>query len=71
MSEVVLGMRAMIENSGARRSGTPSNIADAARLVLGAHSTHLSGADLLVDGGAVPSVQSGKAALPGGWGIGP
>ena len=49
-------MRAMIENSAAKRAGTPEDIAAAVEFLLGPAATFVSGIDLLVDGGAVAGV---------------
>jgi NAD(P)-dependent dehydrogenase (short-subunit alcohol dehydrogenase family) len=46
-------MRAMIENSNAKRPGTPEDIAAAVEFLLGPTARFVSGIDLLVDGGAV------------------
>lgn len=52
-------MRAMIEQSGTGRVGTPSDIADAAAFLLGPDSSFITGTDLLVDGG---TIAAGRAA---------
>ena len=49
-------MRGMIENSAAKRPGTPEDIAAAVGFLLGPASSFISGIDLLVDGGAVAAV---------------
>jgi len=49
-------MRGMIENSAAKRPGTPEDIASAVEFLLGPASSFVSGIDLLVDGGAVAGV---------------
>ena len=49
-------MRAMIDNSNAKRPGTPEDIAAAVEFLLGPAATFVSGIDLLVDGGAVAGV---------------
>ena len=49
-------MRAMIDNSNAKRPGTPEDIAAAVEFLLGPNSQFVSGIDLLVDGGAVAGV---------------
>jgi NAD(P)-dependent dehydrogenase (short-subunit alcohol dehydrogenase family) len=46
-------MRAMVENSGTGRLGTPTDIADAAAFLLGPTASFITGTDLLVDGGVV------------------
>ncbi|MFJ8023533.1 SDR family oxidoreductase [Streptomyces sp. NPDC096311] len=54
-------MRAMIANSAAKRLGTPGDIADAAAFLLGPASTYISGTDLLVDGGVIAALRSGRS----------
>ncbi|WEH14047.1 SDR family oxidoreductase [Streptomyces sp. VNUA24] len=44
-------MRAMLEASGAGRSGTPAEIADAVAFLVGPEARYINGTDLLVDGG--------------------
>ena len=56
-------MRAMIDNSPAKRLGTPEDIAAAVEFLVGPSSTFITGTDLLVDGGVVPFIGS---ALSGG-----
>lgn len=51
-------MRAMIENSNAKRPGTPEDIASAVEFLLGPTARFVSGIDLLVDGGAVAGLIS-------------
>lgn len=58
-------MRAMVEGSGTGRIGTPSDIADAVTFLLGPQATYITGVDLLVDGGNVAAVASGRVPLPG------
>lgn len=58
------GMRAMIAGSGSGRIGTSADIAAAAAFLLGPDSTFVTGTDLLVDGGVVAGVRSGRIALP-------
>ncbi|NBM18527.1 SDR family oxidoreductase [Streptomyces sp. GC420] len=57
------GMRAMIEASAARRVGTPGDIAEAVAFLLGPASTFITGTDLLVDGGVVAALRSGRLKL--------
>ncbi|KQO97473.1 SDR family oxidoreductase [Leifsonia sp. Leaf264] len=57
-------MRAMVENSGSGRIGTPSDIADAVTFLVGPQATYITGIDLLVDGGNVAAVVSGRVPLP-------
>jgi len=58
-------MRQMIEGSGTKRIGTPTDIAAAAAFLFGADATFITGTDLLVDGGVVAAVRSGAIQLPG------
>ncbi|WP_026152718.1 SDR family oxidoreductase [Actinopolyspora halophila] len=53
-------VRAMIDASAAGRLGTPEDIAAAADFLLGPEATFVSGTDLLVDGGVVAAVRSGR-----------
>lgn len=59
-------MRAMVEESGTGRLGTASDIADAVTFLLGPQATYITGIDLLVDGGNIAAVASGRAPLPRG-----
>lgn len=54
-------MRAMIDASAAGRLGTPADIAAAAAFLLGPDSAFISGTDLLVDGGVVAALHTGRA----------
>ncbi|GAA0959979.1 SDR family oxidoreductase [Actinocorallia libanotica] len=54
------GMRMMIDASNAQRVGTPADIAAAVDFLLGPLSGFISGTDLLVDGGAVAAVRTGR-----------
>jgi len=57
-------MRSMVDNSGTARLGTPSDIADAVTFLVGPQASFITGIDLLVDGGAVAAVATGRAPLP-------
>lgn len=57
-------MKAMVDNSGTGRIGTASDIADAVTFLLSPQASFITGIDLLVDGGAVAAVHSGKVPLP-------
>ncbi|MGW3416043.1 SDR family oxidoreductase [Streptomyces sp. NPDC000888] len=46
-------IHAMLDLSGARRAGTPDDIASAAAFLTGPDSAFITGNDLLVDGGTV------------------
>jgi NAD(P)-dependent dehydrogenase (short-subunit alcohol dehydrogenase family) len=56
-------MRAMVDNSGVRRMGTPEDIAAAAEFLLGPSAAFITGTDLLVDGGVIAAIQSGTIDL--------
>jgi NAD(P)-dependent dehydrogenase (short-subunit alcohol dehydrogenase family) len=56
-------MRAMVENSGLRRFGTPEDIAAATEFLLGPSASFITGTDLLVDGGVVAAITSGTIDL--------
>ena len=56
-------MRAMIAASGARRLGTPDDITAAVAFLLGPDSTFITGIDLLVDGGVIAALRSGRVTF--------
>ena len=56
-------MRAMVDNSGLRRMGTPEDIAAAAEFLLGPSASFVTGTDLLVDGGVVAAISTGTIDL--------
>lgn len=56
-------MRAMVDASGAKRLGTPGDIANAVGYLLGPESSFVTGTDLLVDGGVVAAVRSGALSI--------
>jgi NAD(P)-dependent dehydrogenase (short-subunit alcohol dehydrogenase family) len=56
-------MRAMVDNSGLRRLGTPEDIASAAEFLLGPSASFVTGTDLLVDGGVVAAIRTGTIDL--------
>jgi len=58
-------MRAMVDNSGTGRLGTPSDIADSVTFLLGPQASFITGIDLLTDGGSVAAVLTGRVPLPG------
>ncbi|MFD4872542.1 SDR family oxidoreductase [Streptomyces sp. NPDC058420] len=53
-------IRALVDASGTGRLGTPSDIAAAAAFLLGQDASFITGTDLLVDGGVVAAVKSGR-----------
>ena len=57
------GMRAMVEVSGAGRLGSPDDIAAAADFLLSDSASFITGTDLLVDGGVVAAVSTGRLGL--------
>ncbi len=59
-------MRAMIEGSGTGRVGTPGDIANAAAFLLSSDASFVTGVDLLVDGGVVAGLDSGRWAASAG-----
>jgi len=54
------GYRRMIENSAAGRPGTTDEIATVAALLLGSDGAFITGSDLLIDGGVVAGIRSGR-----------
>ncbi|WP_085479360.1 SDR family oxidoreductase [Streptomyces albidoflavus] len=53
-------MRAMVAASGTGRLGTPEDIAEAAAFLLSPGASFITGNDLLVDGGVVAALRSGR-----------
>lgn len=53
----------MIYSSPARRVGTPEEIARAAEFLLSDSSSFITGIDLLIDGGVIAAINSGKYSL--------
>ncbi|MBK1783663.1 SDR family oxidoreductase [Prauserella cavernicola] len=64
-SETGSVMRTMIGASGTGRVGTPDDVAAAAGFLLGPGAAFVTGTDLLVDGGVVGAVRSGRFPAPG------
>lgn len=58
-------MKAMVDRSGTGRIGTPSDIADAVTFLIGPQAGYITGIDLLVDGGNISAVATGRVPLPG------
>lgn len=58
-------MRAMLNASATKRLGTPEDIANAADFLLEPRSSFITGTDLLVDGGVIAALRSGRLSLPG------
>jgi len=57
-------IQAMIDSSGARRAGTPDDIAATAAFLTGPESSFITGNDILVDGGVI-ATQRWNTATPG------
>lgn len=58
-------MRAMVAASGTRRLGTADDIAAAAAFLLGPDATFVTGNDLLVNGGVIAALRSGRSGGAG------
>ena len=56
--------RSMIDTSAAGRVGTTDEIASAAAFLLGADAGFITGSDLLIDGGVIAALRSGRLQLP-------
>lgn len=57
--------QAMVEASASKRIGTPDDIASAAEYFLGPKSSFVTGSDLLIDGGVIAAMRTGRLSLPG------
>jgi NAD(P)-dependent dehydrogenase (short-subunit alcohol dehydrogenase family) len=57
------GYQRMIDASAAQRVGTSDEIAEAAAFLLGEHAKFITGTDLLIDGGVIASIRTGKYQL--------
>jgi NAD(P)-dependent dehydrogenase (short-subunit alcohol dehydrogenase family) len=57
------GMRAMLDASATKRLGTPEDIASATEFLLDPRSSFITGTDLLVDGGVIAALKSGRLSL--------
>jgi NAD(P)-dependent dehydrogenase (short-subunit alcohol dehydrogenase family) len=58
-------MRKMVQASPSGRHGTPHDVAAAAAFLLSDQASFITGTDLLVDGGVVAALHSGRVSLPG------
>jgi NAD(P)-dependent dehydrogenase (short-subunit alcohol dehydrogenase family) len=59
-SPIGAGYRAMIEASAAKRLGTPDEIASAAAWLPGPEAGFVTGSDLLIDGGVIAALRTGR-----------
>ena len=57
------GYQRMIDASAAQRVGTSEEIAEAAAFLLGEHAKFITGTDLLIDGGVIAAIRTGKYQL--------
>ncbi|MBE6484621.1 MAG: SDR family oxidoreductase [Actinomycetaceae bacterium] len=57
------GYQAMIDASPVRRVGTPDEIAAVAAFLLGEQAAFITGTDLLIDGGVIAALNSGRFSL--------
>jgi NAD(P)-dependent dehydrogenase (short-subunit alcohol dehydrogenase family) len=56
--------KSMIEQSAAKRMGTPDETANIAAYLLGNESSFVTGSDFLIDGGVIAAMQTGRMKLP-------
>lgn len=63
-SEIGDMYRAMIAASPAKRMAPPQEIAIAAGFLLGDAASFITGSDLLIDGGVIAAMHTGKLATP-------
>lgn len=56
--------RAMIEASATGRAGTMDDVAAAAAFLAGPEASFVTGSDLLIDGGVIAAMRSGRITLP-------
>lgn len=59
------GYQKMIDSSPAKRTGTPDEVAAAGAFLLGAEAGFITGTDLLIDGGVIAAIESGRYSLGG------
>ena len=59
------GYQKMIDASAAERTGSSDEIAEAGTFLLGEHAGFITGTDLLIDGGVIASIRTGKYQLNG------
>ena len=63
-SEIGGMYRAMVDASPAKRMAPPEEIAIAASFLLGPDAAFITGSDLLIDGGVIAAMKTGKLATP-------
>lgn len=57
------GYQQMVDTSAAARCGTSDEIAEAGAFLLGEHAGFITGTDLLIDGGVIAAIRTGKYKL--------
>ena len=57
------GYQQMVDASAAERCGTSDEIAEAGAFLLGEHAGFITGTDLLIDGGVIAAIRTGKYKL--------
>ncbi|WP_371781312.1 SDR family oxidoreductase [Streptosporangium subroseum] len=62
--ELGRGIQALVDASATGRVGTPEDVANAVAFLLGPQSSFITGTDLLVDGGVIAAMRSGRLATP-------
>jgi NAD(P)-dependent dehydrogenase (short-subunit alcohol dehydrogenase family) len=50
----------MIEGSAAGRAGTPDEVGTVGALLMGPEGGFITGSDLLIDGGVIAAIRSGR-----------
>ncbi|MFC7643179.1 SDR family oxidoreductase [Streptosporangium lutulentum] len=62
--ELGRGIQALVDASATGRVGTPEDVANAVAFLLSPQSSFITGTDLLVDGGVIAAMRSGRLAPP-------
>jgi len=57
------GYQSMVDSSSAERCGTSDEIAEAGAFLLGEHAGFITGTDLLINGGVIASIRTGRYKL--------